>query len=388
MRERALLVHHNVIVPAEKKGDLEWYSACMVKWLGLHGSRTHPPVLACRIFCWALQSTTTQATWSRCAAAIQKVLPDKILESIKNVNVGFDFPGLGGIPVDSPKPAVAALDSGERDGRKLAFFTKLRKQRKEKEAAAAAAQAHATKPVVEEKMDATERQVRWEQDRVYFFKRQLKEAIDLVCTRIIRLLCKEWKRWAAELPKGTVPEDCVITSPEMQQEMEVALVQVVTPWIMEESRYDQKVFEAAIVEAVTKLLLRNGIKHHGIFARERIPELIHSRAFGCGKSAVGFEDFSATPFKKAFFFWPVANLIPSASSIHQLSEDFLSSNPVDALINCSPSLCPSFGGIGEGPFQEFCGFQGSEASLSSTKEMDVLKRQQTRFFQAIGQGGS
>lgn len=165
-------------------------------------------------------------------------------------------------------------------------------------------------------------------------------------------------------------------------------------WI-KQPKYDQEEFTKEIVNALSILLRRNGLKHHVIFAEQHLPSLIRSRAFGEEiQQQNTYENFSSSPFQ-SFFFWPSFNMIPSPSFIQSLPEDFLSRGKGECL-TAKSTFVPSFKREmkeekeekeeEEGFFTEFVGFK-KESSIALV-EHEQRQEEFYRLFRTFNQGSS
>lgn len=391
--ERAVVFHHQVLAPADKKpAELDFYIGFLVRSLQKYGTRQQPPDIAVRVFVWGLWASSSPSQWAR----FLPIVKANCLPAVFNMMVEkfeIDKPG----PVD-PKgkcPKVDRFEPPQDEKKKKGFFAR-RTQRKESAPSAAAAAAAASKPSMTSSgpvpKDVQERAVLAEVDRSWFWRRQINEALYLVCAKVIRLICKDWKRFAKEenrLEPGSVPEDCVVVSEEMHQEMEDVIFKVLETFIITNPSYDELKFGQSLTTALRDLLARNGLKRHVKFSAEHLPRLIMRYTFGTGSDMKSsFESFSDTSVKAAsWFYWPKGNFFPSKEELLMIASKDKVIQASAALNRCTSSFEPVFEDdesmVGR---KKFTGFKPCTPCLNILQGEKEKERQD--IFRSFAEGGS
>lgn len=281
---------------------------------------------------------------------------------------------------------VGGDDKAKKESKPKTFFWK-KKKKKNEDKTAAPAPTSAAAPSTSVHQEAA---VLAEVDRDWFWRRQMHEALYLVCAKVIRLICKDWKRFALDenrLEPGAVPEDCVVVSEEMHQEMEGAIFKILEAHIVS-PKYDQSEFADALVKALTELLSRNGLKRHIKFATTRLAPLLNRHAFGVGVNEKEvYESFEDTSFRAAsWFYWPKGNFLPSKQELRIVADQAAKIGPAQPLVRCTSSLQPVFEQDDSiDNRRKFCGFAPCEPSVNVS---EATPTNAPPIFRSAAEGGS
>lgn len=236
--ERALLFHHHVLAVGDKKpAEMDCFVSWSIRKLISHGTRLAPPDIATRVFVWGLWSASSPAQWNRWLPIVKQHVPPAVYDGMVE-RFKIDLPGPIDPKVKCPKVVRYQAPDSKPDAKKVKKFVGFRRFFAAGDAPDASQSApsaplstkSASEPGgSEEATHQSERAVMAELDRSWFWKRQMHEALTLVCAKIIRQICKAWTAFAAgenAARPGSVPGDCVVASEEMHQEMEEAVFKV------------------------------------------------------------------------------------------------------------------------------------------------------------------